>query len=116
MDIRRPSWDHLDPFWRGPASQGRTVTVFDVPFAPLVKRPGCTEVLDWGPHDHLKGRLEVSPPSLERVVAEVGGVHPFADGPVDAAGPEDHAGLAHAVARCLTGVEQRGRVARWLLT
>ena len=96
-------------------SRGRTVTILDVPFAPRLDRPGCTEVLDWGAHDFLKGRLEASPPSVERLVAEVGGVHPFAAGAVDAAGPRDHAGLSRVVTHCLAGVERRGRLARRLL-
>lgn len=115
MGLARASWDHLQPFWQADESRGRTVTILDVPFAPRLDRPGCTEVLDWGPHDLLKERLEVSPRSVERLVAEVGGVHPFAAGAVDAAGPRDHAGLARVVAHCLAGVEQRGRLARRLL-
>jgi predicted AlkP superfamily phosphohydrolase/phosphomutase len=115
MSLVRPSWDHFDPFWRVDASQGRTVTIFDVPFAPLLGIPGCNEVLDWGAHDYLKGRLEVSPPVLEGLVRSAGGTHPFAAGSVDAAGPRDHAGLDRALASCLAGVEQRGRLAQRLL-
>jgi predicted AlkP superfamily phosphohydrolase/phosphomutase len=115
MGLARVSWDHLQPFWQDDVSRGRTVTILDVPFAPRLDRPGCTEVLDWGAHDFLKGRLEASPPSVERLVAEVGGVHPFAAGAVDAAGPRDRTGLARVVAHCLAGVEQRGRLARRLL-
>jgi predicted AlkP superfamily phosphohydrolase/phosphomutase len=115
MGLCRVSWDHLEPFWKEYLRRGRTVTILDVPFAPRLDRPGCTEVLDWGAHDLLEGRLAVSPPSVERLVAEVGGVHPFAASPVDAAGPRDHAGLERVLARCLAGVEQRGHLARWLL-
>jgi predicted AlkP superfamily phosphohydrolase/phosphomutase len=111
MGLARRTWDHLEPFWK----VGRTVTILDVPFAPRLDRPGCTEVLDWGAHDFFKGRLEVSPPSVEQLVAEAGGIHPFAPGGVDAAGPHDHAGLERVVAQCLAGVEQRGRLARRLL-
>lgn len=114
MGLARTSWDHLQPFWLTDESWGRTV-ILDVPFAPRLDRPGCTEVLDWGAHDFLKGRLEASPPSVERLVAEVGGVHPFAASAVDAAGPRDHAGLERVVAHCLAGVKQRGRLARQLL-
>jgi predicted AlkP superfamily phosphohydrolase/phosphomutase len=116
MGLVRPTWDHLDPFWRSDATQGRIVVIFDVPFAPLLDLPGCTEILDWGAHELLKGRLEVSPRSLEPVVAEVGGIHPFAAGQIDATGPQDHVGLAHAVAGCVAGVKQRGRLARRLLS
>lgn len=115
MSLVRPSWDHLDPFWRVDVNQGRSVTVLDVPFAPLLGIPGCNEVLDWGAHDYLKGRLEVSPPALETLVRSAGGTHPFAAGSVDAAGPRDHAGLDRTLASCLAGVEQRGRLARQLL-
>ena len=115
MSLARPAWDHLDPFWRVDASQGRTVAIFDVPFAPLLGIPGCSEVLDWGAHDYLKGRMEVSPPVLEGFVRSAGGTHPFAAESVDAAGPGDHAGLDRALASCLAGAEQRGRLARRLL-
>lgn len=115
MSVVRPAWDHLDPFWRVDASRHRTVTVLDVPFTPLLGIPGCNEVLDWGAHDYLKGRLEVSPPALEGLVRSAGGTHPFAAGSVDAAGLQDHAGLDRVLASCLAGVEQRGRLARQLL-
>jgi predicted AlkP superfamily phosphohydrolase/phosphomutase len=115
MALARTSWDHLRPFWQSDDGRGRTTTIMDVPFAPRLDRPGCTEVLDWGAHDLLKGRLEASPTGVERVVAEVGGVHPFAAGTVDAAGPADHTGLARVVTQCLAGVAQRGRLARRLL-
>ena len=116
MSLVRPVWDDLDPFWRVDASQHRTVTIFDVPFTPLLGIPGCNEVLDWGAHDYLKGRLEVSPPALEGLVRSAGGTHPFAAGSVDAAGPQDRAGLDRVLAGCLAGVEQRGRLARRLLS
>jgi predicted AlkP superfamily phosphohydrolase/phosphomutase len=115
LDLGRPSWDHLDPFWRRDARAGRSVTVLDVPFAPLLGLPGCHEVLDWGAHDYLKGRLEVSPPDLEALVRSAGGTHPFAAGGVDAAGPQDLDGLAGALAACIRGAEQRGRLAQRLL-
>lgn len=115
MSLARASWDHLEPFWRGDVRAGRAVAVLDVPFAPLLGLLGCSEILDWGAHDRLKGRLEISPPALGRLIAEVGKTHPFT-GDVDAAGPQDHAGLKRVVARCLAGVEQRGRLARRLLT
>ncbi len=116
LDLARPSWDHLDPFWRGDAEAGRSVTVLDVPFAPLLGIPGCHEVLDWGAHDYLKGRLEVFPATLEPVVRSAGGMHPFAAGGVDAIGPRDLDGLAGALATCIQGVEQRGRLALRLLS
>jgi predicted AlkP superfamily phosphohydrolase/phosphomutase len=115
MDLARPSWDHFEPFWGAEAKRGRSVAVLDVPFAPLLGIPGCSEVLDWGAHDYLKGRLEVSPPSLATLVRRAGGTHPFAAGAVDAAGPRDHAGLERLVASCVQGVEQRGRLAERLL-
>jgi predicted AlkP superfamily phosphohydrolase/phosphomutase len=114
MSLWRPTYRHLDPFWRQDASRGRRVTVLDVPFAPLLDAPGCVEVLDWGAHD-LGGRLQVSPRELEPVVVEAGGVHPFTAESITAAGPGDRAGQARVTARCVAGVEQRGRLARRLL-
>ena len=116
LSLWRPTYQHLEPFWRLDAGRGRRVTVFDVPFAPLLDIPGCIEVLDWGAHDLSSGRLQVGPRDLEPLVVEAGGVHPFAAGPLTAAGPRDHTGLAHVGARCLAGVEQRGRLAGRLLT
>lgn len=116
MDLGPLSWDHLDPFWRSDAGRGRRVAVLDVPFAPLLDAPGCVEVLDWGAHDLLGGRLQVAPRHLEPLVVETGGVHPFAAGFISPAGPHDRAGLERSVARCLAGVTQRGRLARRLLT
>jgi predicted AlkP superfamily phosphohydrolase/phosphomutase len=115
MSLWRPTYQHLEPFWRQDASRGRRVTVLDVPFAPLLDMPGCVEVLDWGAHDLLGGRLEVSPRGLEPRVVEAGGVHPFAAEALTTAGPQDHGGQAHVAARCVAGVEQRGRLAARLL-
>jgi predicted AlkP superfamily phosphohydrolase/phosphomutase len=115
MRLTRPSYEHLEPFWRLDASRGRRVTVIDVPFAPRLGVPGCVEVFDWGSHDLPGGRPHVAPRDLEALVVEAGGVHPFVAGPVTAAGPRDHAGLTWVVDRCLAGVEQRGRLAGRLL-
>jgi predicted AlkP superfamily phosphohydrolase/phosphomutase len=115
MGLHPPTWGHLDPFWRAPAIEGRTTVILDVPFAPRIDVPGCTEVLDWGLHDHLKGRLDVFPRDLEALVTEVGGVHPFASGQVAADGPQDHAGLAQVLRHCVAGAGQRGRLAQRLL-
>jgi predicted AlkP superfamily phosphohydrolase/phosphomutase len=115
MSLLRPTYRHLDPFWRLDVSRGRRVTVLDVPFAPLLDAPGCVEVLDWGAHDLLGGCLQVSPRELEPAVVEAGGIHPFTTGPTAVAGPGDRAGQARATARCVAGAEQRGRLARRLL-
>jgi predicted AlkP superfamily phosphohydrolase/phosphomutase len=115
MSLGPLSWDHLDPFWRVDIGRDRRVTILDVPFAPRLGVPGGVEVLDWGAHDRLTGRLQVSPSRLEATVMEAGGVHPFAAESVHAAGPTDRAGLARVVTRCLAGVAQRGRLARRLL-
>ena len=111
MRVSRTTWDHLRPFWGPISDQGRSVTVIDVPFAPVTGRPRCVEVTDWGAHDLLGGRLEVWPPALARLVGEAGGSHPFATETVDAAGPHDREGLARVRALCLAGVQQRGRLA-----
>ena len=115
MCLRRPSYEHLDPFWRLDASRGRRVTVVDVPFATRLGIPGCVEVLDWGSHDLPGGRPHVAPRNLEPMVAEAGGVHPFVAGPVTVAGPQDRPGQDRVVAGCLAGVAQRGRLAGRLL-
>ena len=116
LSLWRPTYQHLEPFWRHDAGRGRRVTVLDVPFAPLLDIPGCIEVLDWGAHDLLSGHLQVSPRDLEPLVVEAGGVHPFTAGPFTTAGPRDHKGQAQVGARCMAGAEQRGRLAGRLLT
>jgi predicted AlkP superfamily phosphohydrolase/phosphomutase len=114
MRVSRVTWDHLRPFWGALSDQGRSVTVIDIPFAPVSGRPHCVEVADWGAHDILGGHLEVSPPALERLVREAGGVHPFAAETVDTTGPDDLEGMARVGARCVAGAQQRGRLAAQL--
>src|SRR5262245_1081969 len=115
MCVDRVTWDHLKPFWGAWSDQGRSATVIDVPFAPVSGRPRCVEVADWGAHDILGGHLQVSPLSLEPLIREAGGVHPFVAETVDTTGPDDLEGAARVRARCVAGAQQRGRLAARLL-
>lgn len=116
MCVSRVATDHLTPFWKDLALRGYSVTVLDVPFASVTGLPKGVEITEWGAHDWVRGRLEVSPPDAMEVVTRSGGIHPFAAGAVDATGPRDHAGLSRLISRCLTGVRQRGTLALALLS
>lgn len=117
MALRRPSFEHLAPFWADAAEGGRRVLVIDVPFAPVIRRASVVEVADWGAHDWLGGSRVVEPASVEAAIADLLAVpHPLVAGPVDSTGPRDVEGLRHVVRACVAGVRQRGELARRLLT
>lgn len=116
MALRRPTVDHLEPFWRGLAERGRRVTVVDVPFAPVLGHERLVEIADWGAHDWFGGAPVVRPPEVE---AALTGLltprHPLVAGPIDAGGPGDVAGLTHLVRALIAGVRQRGALVERLL-
>lgn len=115
MGVSRVTCNALVPFWKAVAMRGHAVGVLDVPFAPPVGLRTGIEITNWGAHDWLEGRTEVSPPALRVLVRDGSGLHPFASGAVDAAGPHDCEGLARVRSLCLAGVRQRGALAARML-
>jgi predicted AlkP superfamily phosphohydrolase/phosphomutase len=107
--------DHLTPFWKGAALAGHGVGILDVPFAPPVGVRKGFEIVEWGAHDAVRGRTEVSPPSLRELVSKTAGTHPFAIPPIDRWWNVDDAALGETVSGCLAGVRQRGSLAARLL-
>jgi predicted AlkP superfamily phosphohydrolase/phosphomutase len=116
MRLKRPSFDHLDPFWRRLADAGARVAVVDVPFAPVVGHARLVEVADWGAHDWLGGTTIVEPASVRESLADLLSVpHPLVAGRVDSDGPGDVEGLRHVVRSLVAGARQRGDLALRLL-
>jgi predicted AlkP superfamily phosphohydrolase/phosphomutase len=115
MRIAHLTTSHLTPFWKAFASEGYTVGVVDVPFAPIAGVPRGIEISEWGSHDWLRGRLTVSPAARTDWVKAQGGVHPFATSPIDVSGPRDARGLRHLAAACQAGARSRGTLAVRLL-
>lgn len=114
MSIARYQGRDLVPFWRDLSQTGATaVGVLDVPFAPKVGLSRGFEVLEWGAHDVLEGRVQASPNALS-VIGEIG-PHPFSAARPDADGPGDRAALAKLGAACRAGVRLRGELAARLL-
>lgn len=115
MSLVHFSGSGLTPFWTRLIEEGVTVGLLDVPFAPFRGAPTGFEISEWGAHDVLKGRTEVSPPALLDLATRETGPHPFSLEHVDAAGPGDHAGLTKMSSACLTGARMRGTLARRLV-
>lgn len=112
LRLDRPSFDHLEPFWRRIAESGRRVAVVDVPFAPLVRQSNLFEIADWGAHDWLGGRRQIQPPALEQQLGDVANVaHPLVASAVDSRGPDDVEGLRHVIRSCAEGARMRGDLA-----
>ncbi|HEY6187719.1 MAG TPA: alkaline phosphatase family protein [Pyrinomonadaceae bacterium] len=108
--------DHLTPFWKELALKGIEVGVLDVPFAPLVGLSSGYEISEWGSHDPLAGRMLVSPPALDELIARSVGPHPFSSGVSDATAPDASDELKRHGEACLHGAELRGRLAARLLS
>ena len=116
MRLRRPTFDHIDPFWRGLADAGRRVAVVDVPFAPAVGHERLVEIADWGAHDWFGGAPVVRPRDVEtRLHDLLEPRHPLVAGRVDSAGPGDVEGLREVIQLLTRGVRQRGALACRLL-
>jgi predicted AlkP superfamily phosphohydrolase/phosphomutase len=116
MSLSRFNGRGLTPFWAELDRQGTTIGVLDVPFAPTIGLSKGFELSEWGAHDVLEGRMEVSPASLSDEVLKRFGPHPFSSGHPDAGGPEDQHALAKLSAACLAGVHLRGEMAARLIS
>jgi len=115
MSVERYAGSRLLPFWIPLIEQGVTVGLLDVPLMPFRGVSTGFEVTEWGPHDVLVGRTDVSPESLVDLATRQMGPHPFALEHIDAAGADDHAGLTRMSSACITGARMRGTLARRLL-
>lgn len=114
MSLTRFSGRGLEPFWSPLVRAGVSVGILDVPFAPVLGLSNGFEVSEWGAHDTLEGRTQVSPASLAPLVAKTK-PHPFRDEHLDGGGPDDGEGLKRIGAACLEGIKLRGELAARLL-
>jgi predicted AlkP superfamily phosphohydrolase/phosphomutase len=115
MSLSRSHSRRLAPFWQKLDQRGMTIGVLDVPFAPTIGLSKGFEISEWGAHDVLEGRMQAFPPALSETVVRQTGLHPFASGHPDAAGPEDKHALGKLSAACLAGVKLRGEMAARLM-
>ncbi len=111
MNLVRLTTDHLTPFWRGLSDAGYAVGVLDVPFAPVIGLAGGAEISEWGAHDHVRGRMLVSPPGVGEWLARTVGDHPLGGSRVEVSGPGDRRALQRLAAMCRSGVRLRGSLA-----
>ncbi|MGB7925284.1 MAG: alkaline phosphatase family protein [Pyrinomonadaceae bacterium] len=116
MSLSRYNSNGLAPFWAELDARGLTVGLLDVPFAPVVGLSKGFEISEWGAHDILEGRTVVQPHAINEAVVKQFGLHPFASGHPDAAGPQDERALTKLSAACLAGVQLRGGLAARLIS
>jgi predicted AlkP superfamily phosphohydrolase/phosphomutase len=114
MTVRRPDSTELNPFWAGLAASGMRVGILDVPFAPLVGLSQGFEIVEWGAHDRMTGRLQFGP-------AEVGATidahprHPYRGHAPRSEDPADLAAVTELAMTAVRGIEMRGALARDLV-
>lgn len=116
MRLVRLTTDGLTPFWQGLAQHGHAVGVVDVPFAPVTGLAGGIEISEWGAHDRVRGRVQVSPPGLQEWLTGIVPGHPFGRQQVEIPGPRSWKALHNLTSLCLEGTRLRGDLATRLLT
>jgi len=116
MHLFRFDGRNLKPFWRTLSEAGISVGVLDPPFARLVGLSEGFEIIDWGAHDSLKGRVQAGPKEIADFLARQAEPHPFSSARPYNAGADDSRELGRLTSQCLKGVKLRGSLARDLLT
>src|SRR5918999_896707 len=61
MSLSRFHDNNFVPFWKSFVDDNLSVGILDVPFMPMVGITKGFEVSEWGPHDILKGRMQLAP-------------------------------------------------------
>lgn len=103
MSLWRTPVAGLVPFWMALADSKRSIGIVDVPFAPFLGLANGFELAEWGAHDRIEGRTQISA-GLELPP------HPFSSD------DEFAAGAAQLAAHCRDGARLRGRVVADLLS
>lgn len=103
------------PWWWEEADRGRRVLELDVPISAPGAPAGVTQVLEWGAHDILRGRVSTSPVELAGEIRRRFGRHPFVGEPRPPHHETSPAYRAAALSRAREGVRLRGELASWLL-
>jgi hypothetical protein len=114
MSLSRFHDNDFVPFWKSFVDDDLSVGILDVPFMPMVGITKGFEISEWGPHDILKGRMQVAPEAVAATVAEFS-PHPL-EQRIQITGPGDYRNLELVGQVCLHGVQQRGKLAHKLLS
>ena len=114
MSLSRYQGNDVTPFWKAFSDENISVGLLDVPFMPLIGLTKGFEISEWGPHDILEGRVRLAPESVAPTVAQHS-PHPLQNR-IQLSGPEDYRNLEALGNACLEGIQQRGNLARDLLT
>jgi predicted AlkP superfamily phosphohydrolase/phosphomutase len=114
MSLTRCNGRSLNPFWKSLASEGATIGVLDVPFAPIINLSTGFEVSEWGAHDAVEGHMQISPASLSDLISKTR-PHPLQHENIDAGGPDDYERLERVGSTCLDGAKLRGELASRLI-
>lgn len=114
MSLSRYHGNDVTPFWKAFSDENISLGILDVPFMPLIGLTNGFEISEWGPHDILEGRMRLAPESVAPTVAKHS-PHPMQNR-LQLSGPDDYRNLEALGNVCLQGIQQRGNLARDLLT
>ena len=114
MSLSRYHGNDVTPFWKAFSDEDISLGLLDVPFMPLIGLTEGFEISEWGPHDILEGRMQLAPESVAPTVARHS-PHPLQNR-LQLSGPDDYRNLEALGNVCLQGIQQRGNLARDLLT
>lgn len=113
MSLNRNHGNNLEPFWKQIAGTGTSVGILDVPFMPMIGLAKGFEISEWGPHDILEARTQVTPENVAPII-ERNSPHPLQKR-IQLDGPDDYRNLQLLGDACLQGIKLRGETARTLL-
>ena len=116
MSLFRFDGRNLKPFWKTLSEKGISVGVLDPPFARFVGLSEGFEIIDWGAHDSLEGRVHAGPKEIADFLAGQPESHPFSSARPYNASADDSRELGKLTSQCLKGVKLRGGLALALLT
>lgn len=116
MSLRRYDGRDLNPFWKTLSEKGISVGVLDPPFGRPVGLTEGFEIIEWGTHDMLGGRMQAGPKAVADFLASQVEPHPWSIDRHNNASANDPRELGKLSSACLRGVRLRGKVARDLVT
>jgi predicted AlkP superfamily phosphohydrolase/phosphomutase len=95
----------LDPFWSALVPHGRTATVIDLPYMPVVEAPGFRGCAGWGLHGELVASSY--PAGFRAWIDKTYGRHPLRPDTVE---PQSPAGKLALARQMHGGLQQRARL------
>ena len=111
MSLSRYQGSGLVPFWKKLVDDGTTVGVLDLPFMPMLGLRNGFEISEWGPHDVVKGQMQIGPEGIRNLVSE-SPAHALSSDRLDSEGPDDLENLTKLASSCFAGVKLRGALAQ----